>query len=70
MLAGTAERVRELKSYADIHNPDLQISVDGGVTKENAAPLHEAGASVLVAGSSVFGTKDYGQAIAEIRNKH
>ena len=43
------------------------IEVDGGVTPENAPDLIAAGADALVAGSSVFGTQDYKQAIASLR---
>ena len=35
-------------------NPALLIEVDGGISSANAAQLYEAGANVLVAGSSVF----------------
>ena len=33
---------------------DIRLSVDGGITPENAARVVEAGADVLVAGTSVF----------------
>ena len=35
-------------------NPDLDIEVDGGITTENVSAVLEAGANVIVAGSSVF----------------
>ncbi len=37
------------------------IEVDGGVTPANAYQLIEVGANALVAGSAVFGAKDYGE---------
>ena len=37
---------------------EVFIQVDGGVGRENAQDLREAGASLLVAGSSVFGQSD------------
>lgn len=55
-------RVRELLG------PRPRISVDGGISAGNAAAVIEAGADVLVAGSSVFGTADYAQAISGLRN--
>lgn len=46
---------------------DIPIEVDGGVNDKNAPLLKEAGASILVAGSSVFGKKDRAAAIKALR---
>lgn len=43
------------------------IQVDGGLNHLSAAEVRLAGANVIVAGSSVFGTKDYTQAIKILR---
>jgi ribulose-phosphate 3-epimerase len=43
------------------------IEVDGGVDRTNAAALAEAGATILVAGQSVYGTPDPARAIQELR---
>ena len=43
------------------------IEVDGGVDRENAAAIVEAGASILVAGASVFGTPDAAEATRGLR---
>ena len=48
------DRIRELRRMAEELNPELLIEVDGGISSENAHLLYEAGANVLVAGSSVF----------------
>jgi len=45
-----------------------EIEVDGGIDAKTAPLAAEAGATVLVAGSAVFGKSDRGQAIADIRN--
>ena len=52
------DKVRELRELAAEHNPSLIIEVDGGISAGNAALLFDAGAEVLVAGSSVFGAED------------
>ncbi|KAB1216742.1 Ribulose-phosphate 3-epimerase, chloroplastic [Morella rubra] len=44
------------------------IEVDGGVGPKNAYKVIEAGANALVAGSAVFGAKDYAEAIKGIKN--
>jgi len=43
------------------------IEVDGGENPTTAAEAHAAGATAIVAGSAIFGAKDYAKAIAEIR---
>ena len=46
----TLDKVRKLREMA----PDMNIEVDGGVNKDNAAGLVRAGANILVAGTAVF----------------
>jgi len=45
---------------------EVFIQVDGGVGKDNVRDLHEAGASLLVAGSSIFGQDDIAAAYAHL----
>lgn len=53
-------RLRELK-------PELEIIVDGGINAETARLCREAGATVLVAGSYVFGASDRQAALESLR---
>jgi ribulose-phosphate 3-epimerase len=46
----------------------LDITVDGGVEASNARALIDAGATTLVAGSSVFGAANRSRAIADLRD--
>jgi ribulose-phosphate 3-epimerase len=59
------DKIRRLRDAAS--DLGLDITVDGGVDAGNASALIEAGATTLVAGSSVFGASDRGQAIAALR---
>ena len=43
------------------------IEVDGGVNKDNAGKIAKAGADILVAGTAIFGSGDYGVAIRDMR---
>lgn len=45
------------------------IEVDGGINNETSKLAIEAGANVLVAGTAVFGKKDYKKAIAQLRER-
>jgi ribulose-phosphate 3-epimerase len=49
------ERIRTVRSLLP---PDMHVQVDGGIGPDNARAVHEAGASLLVAGSSIFGRED------------
>ena len=57
-MPNSVEKIRELRTMADKANPSLIIEVDGGISATNAALPFDAGAEVLVAGSSVFGAED------------
>jgi ribulose-phosphate 3-epimerase len=45
----------------------IALSVDGGITPQTAPDVIAAGADTLVAGTAVFGAKDYAVAIAALR---
>jgi len=58
-IPGSLDRVRRLR---ELVGPDVLIQVDGGVTADNARAVRDAGASLIVAGSSVFYQDDIGRA--------
>ncbi len=60
-------KIEALRTLIDHHNPDAQLEVDGGVSKDTIAKAVKAGANVCVAGTAVFGQKDRGKAIRELR---
>lgn len=59
-------KVMELKKMIINKNVDVLIEVDGGVTMDNAKMIKDAGADILVAGSSVFAQKDIKKAFVEL----
>lgn len=68
LIPETIEKVRKLKAETQRRGIDIEIQVDGGVNEANAGELISAGASILVAGSSVFGADDRRSAIDRLRN--
>ena len=50
----STEHIREIRRMADEQGLELDIQVDGGITKENVQVVLDAGANVIVAGSAVF----------------
>jgi ribulose-phosphate 3-epimerase len=61
------EKVRRLRALADARKQPLELQVDGGIKPETIAAVAAAGANVFVAGTAVFGQKDYGRAISDLR---
>lgn len=60
-------KTRKLRAMIDSANASALIELDGGVGLQNAEALLQAGADVLVAGSSVFGAKDPLATIAQLK---
>jgi len=62
------DKIEDLRGFCDTHGLDPIIEVDGGMSGKTAWRAIDAGATAIVAGSAVFGTKDYAAAIESIRN--
>ncbi len=63
----TLYKIRQLKQIMQDRNAKALIEVDGGIGLQNAAKIMEAGADVLVAGSSVFGSDDPKETIKKLK---
>ena len=61
------EKTRALRKLIERKNAKCLIEVDGGVNGLNAPDLEEAGADILVAGSYIFSSNSYEQAIRAIK---
>ncbi len=66
-MADMMDKVRQIRAMIDAGGYDCELEVDGGINPDTARVCVEAGANVLVAGSSVFGAADRAQRIAQIR---
>ena len=64
-IPNATERIGEVKKKIGKRN--ILIEVDGGVKKENAKLLSDAGAQILVMGTGLFAQKDYKSAISSVR---
>jgi ribulose-phosphate 3-epimerase len=60
-------KIRRIRAMCAERGIDPVIEVDGGENMETAAKAAAAGATAIVAGSAIFGSKDYKAAIAAIR---
>ena len=67
LVAGSMERLAEARAMRREAKGAFLIEVDGGIKAANAREAVAAGADVLVAGSAVFGERDYSAAIRALR---
>lgn len=67
-IPSAVNKVRALRQMCDERGLDPWIEVDGGIKANNAWQVIEAGANALVAGSAIFNTDNYAEAITNIRN--
>lgn len=64
----TLVKIKQLREMIDRLSLNVKIEIDGGVTLENAKTIIDAGADVLVAGSTVFKADDPIATIAALKN--
>ena len=63
-IHGVLAKLREARATIDNSGLPIRLEIDGGVKVENIHEIAEAGADTFVAGSAIFGTKDYKTTIA------
>jgi len=63
----TLNKLRAVRQKIDAGGRDIWLEVDGGVKTDNIADIARAGADTFVAGSAIFGTKDYKATITSMR---
>jgi ribulose-phosphate 3-epimerase len=60
-------KIRKARALVNSTAPGVAIEVDGGVTLDNIKSIAEAGADIIVAGASVFGSGNYKQTIGSMK---
>jgi ribulose-phosphate 3-epimerase len=61
------QKLAAARARIDASGREIWLEVDGGVKVENIAEIARAGADTFVAGSAIFGTKDYKATIGAMR---
>ncbi|HMI71613.1 MAG TPA: ribulose-phosphate 3-epimerase [Solirubrobacteraceae bacterium] len=62
-IPASLDKIRRMR---ELIGPDVELEVDGGIDADTAGPCAEAGASLFVAGTSVFGSPDPGAAFRQV----
>lgn len=63
------EKVRAAKMMINERGCNVELEIDGGIKIENIERISRAGVDIFVAGTAVFGNKDYKWAIDEMRRR-
>jgi len=68
-IPSTLQKIRELADLRRQGSLSFEIAVDGGIHLENCKEVAEAGATILVAGSAVFGSPDPADTIRQMKKR-
>ena len=68
-IPGSLDKIKALRQRIQDRGLSAIIEVDGGVNEKTIAEVASAGADVFVAGSAIFGSKDYQKTIKSFRQK-
>jgi ribulose-phosphate 3-epimerase len=68
-IPSTLPKIAAVRQVIDRSGRDIRLEVDGGIKVENIGAVAAAGADTFVAGSAIFGAKDYAATIAAMREK-
>jgi len=66
-IAPVLGKLREARQRIDASGRELRLEIDGGVRLDNIGAIAGAGADAFVAGSAIFGAKDYAATIRAMR---
>ena len=62
-----SNKIRAIRNYADEHNIDIDIQVDGGIDDKTAPVVKKAGANILVSGSYLFRSENLSETADSLR---
>jgi ribulose-phosphate 3-epimerase len=68
-IGSVLPKITEVRKRIERSGKQIWLQVDGGVKADNIAEIARAGADTFVAGSAVFGSKDYAATIADMRRR-
>ena len=68
-IGSTLPKIAEARRRIAASGRDVWLEVDGGIKVENIAAVAAAGADTFVAGSAIFGARDYAATIADMRTR-
>jgi ribulose-phosphate 3-epimerase len=68
-IASALGKLQKTRAMIAASGRDIRLQIDGGVKVDNIGEIAAAGADTFVAGSAIFGSKDYRKTIAAMREQ-
>ena len=68
-IPSALNKLKTVRKLIDDSGYEIRLEIDGGVKVENIREIAEAGADTFVAGSAIFGSKNYKATIQSMRDK-
>ncbi len=68
-IPGALKKIERVRKLIDASGRDIRLEVDGGIKVDNIRAAFDAGADTFVAGSAIFGQKDYRAVISAMREQ-
>jgi len=68
-IASALDKLPEVRRRIDASGREVRLEIDGGVKVDNIGAIARAGADTFVAGSAIFGSKDYAATVAAMRRE-
>lgn len=68
-IRGALTKLAQARKRIDASGRAVRLEIDGGVKADNIGEIARAGADTFVAGSAIFGSKDYAATIAAMRKE-
>jgi len=66
-IPATLTKIRQLRQRIDALKLTVEIEIDGGISVKTIGDVAAAGANIFVAGSAIYGSKDYAQTITSLQ---
>ena len=67
-IPAALDKLKEARQRIDSSSFDIRLEIDGGVNVDNIGEIASAGADTFVAGSAIFGNKDYSATISAMNS--
>ena len=67
LLQSTINKIEELHKYITENNIEVDIEADGGINENNVDQIKNAGANIIVAGTSITSSKNFKEAVTKLK---
>jgi ribulose-phosphate 3-epimerase len=68
-IENSLDKLTQVRRLIDAVKPSIRLAIDGGININNIASAAEAGADTFIAGAAIFGSTDYAETIAKLREE-